>query len=255
MRKNEIEIVCLSRGRAENMKQLFKLLPGALVTVNESEVDEYAKHVDRSCILPHPEMHGAPMARNWILQNVDAEVIVMVDDDLKAVRSNVGSMRRITAPDEILQIILNAAQNCLDTGVNVFGFARTENVVFMQCETEPVKPMHPIYGLVGVIGPAKRILYDETLRSRADLDWTLQVLLKERVVYADTRFYFDFGASFTGSGGHSGTVNANDFRDSILTIKERWGRHVKVSGPSLFDHRATSSASLRVKRKAKNAER
>lgn len=250
-----IEIVTLSRGRPKNMEMMQALVPDITVVVDKAEEADYLRYVDRERLVTHPGKRGAPAVRNWILKNIGADIVVMLDDDLKGVRCNVGSMRYITNPDEIRDIIYNAAQNCLDVGVNVFGFSRTENVMWLKAEVEPIKPMHPIYGCVGVIGNAKRIEYDEGLPSRADLDWTMSVLLRERVVYADVRFTFDFGASFTGSGGNSGLVSGDDFRESMIAVKRRWGKAIKVGGVGMGGDRTTSAGSIRVSRKNRTAQR
>lgn len=252
----DYQIVVPSRRRAENMPRLRSLLPDAYICVDQAERTDYAAHVPEDKLLLHPGKVGGPAVRNWIINNVDAPILVMSDDDFQGVRMLCGSHRFITNADDIRAIVENSARVCDDLDLTTFCYSRTANPIICQPDHYPAEAVHPVYGLFGIMGRARYRLYDEKLRSRADLDWSLRTFLEDRIVYCDLRFYFEFGASFSQSGGNSGLVSAEDFEAAAKLIKQRWGKHVSFR-PSNFTrgHRQTSNGSIRVRRSARNAQR
>ena len=248
-------IVIPSRGRPENMQRLRQLLPSAFVCVDERERDAYAAAVPADKLLLHPPTTGAPAARNWIIRNVKAPCLIQCDDDLFGVRSTLGSRRFITDPEEILAVLENAAVACNDLGLSTFCFSRTANTTVIRPDERPIVPTQQVYGCWGVMNAARQRLYDETLKSRADLDWTLATLLADRCVYADVRFYFDFGASFSGSGGNSGLVTTEDFKRATETVARRWGTSISFRQPGYIKNADTTAGKPAVRRSNRLARR
>jgi hypothetical protein len=91
-------------------------------------------------------------------------------------------------------------------------------------------------------------LYDETLKSRADLDWTMRTLLEDRIVLADIRYYFDFGRSFSGAGGQSGLVTPDDFKRSTEIVGKRWGTSISFKRPGYMKGTETVAGVPHVRR-------
>jgi hypothetical protein len=225
------QIVVPSRGRPKNARVMLSLMPDALICVDERERDDYLAHVPKKQLLLHPPSTGAPAARNWIIQNTSAPCLIQSDDDLSGVRSNVGSKRFITDPDDVMAIIENQVTCCADLGLTTFCWSRTANTTVVHPDEKPFVPTQQVYGCWGVMGNARQRLYDETLKSRADLDWTMRTLLEDRIVLADIRYYFDFGRSFSGSGGQSGLVTPDDFKRSTEIVAKRWGTAISFKRP------------------------
>ena len=249
------QIVIPSRRRADTMKPLMALLPTAFICVDERERADYAAVVPKKRLLVHPPSSGAPAARNWIIQNTDAECLIQCDDDLKGVRTTVGSRRFLTDPDEILAVLENAMTACADLALTTFCFSRTANTTVIRPAERPIVPTQQVYGCWGVMNAARHRLYDDTLKSRADLDWTLKTLLADRCVYADVRFYFDFGASFSGAGGNSGLVTADDFKTATETVAKRWGTAITFKRPGYMKTGDTVAGKPAVKRANRLAKR
>ena len=112
------QIVVPSRRRLENMPTIRRLLPDALICVDESEADEYAELCEGRLLI-HPQMSGLPKIRNWIHANVEADYIAHIDDDFRQVLSQVsvfGNKRKITRAEEISVLIENAGRGnrCTD---------------------------------------------------------------------------------------------------------------------------------------------
>ena len=247
--------ICVpSRRRPLNCAQLNDLLPTSVICIDERERKDYAAFVPKERLLIHPPMDGAPKVRNWMLDNVSAPIIIMLDDDFVGVRSNVGAQRYITDSEEILAILENAVTACSDLDLTTFCFSRTQNLTVIDPVNEPIRPVQQVFGCMGLMGAARKRKFDETLKSRADLDWTLRTLLEDRCVYADVRFYFDFGTSFTGDGGNSGLVSAADFMSASRRVRERWGKHVSFKAPGYVKNREISPGRAVVSRSNKAAK-
>jgi hypothetical protein len=227
----DYRIVVPSRGRPGNVAKLLSLMPSACICVDQRERADYAAVVPKKQLLLHPPSSGGPAARNWIIENVKATCLIQCDDDLSGVRSTIGSRRFLTDPDEVMAVLENAMTACHDLGLTTFCFSRTINTTVIHPELRPIVPVQQVYGCWGVMGAARHRLYDTTLKSRADLDWSLATLLHDRCVYADVRFYFDFGSSFSGAGGNSGLVTADDFKTSTEIVAKRWGRAISFKRP------------------------
>jgi hypothetical protein len=209
---------------------MLSLMPDALICVDERERKDYSA-VPKKQLLLHPPLTGAPAARNWIIRNVTAPCLIQSDDDLVGIRSNIGAKRFITDPDEVMAIIENGVQCCADLKLTTFCWSRTANTTIVRPDERPIVPTQQVYGCWGVMGKARKRLYDETLKSRADLDWTMRTLLEDRIVLADVRFYFDYGRSFSGVGGQSGLVTPEDFKRSTEIVAKRWGTAISFKRP------------------------
>jgi hypothetical protein len=248
------QIVVPSRGRPQNCQTLLSLMPDACICVDEREAKDYAPHVPKKQLLLHPPTRGAPAARNWIIKSTLAPCLIMSDDDLVGVRSNVGSKRFITDPDEVMSIIENAVTCCADLKLSTFCWSRTANTTVIRPDERPIVPTQQVYGIWGMMNKARQRLYDESLISRADLDWTMRTLLEDRVVYADIRYYFDFGRSFSGAGGQSGLVTPDDFKRSTEIVAKRWGRSISFKRPGWMKTGETVAGVPHVKRQSSMAK-
>ena len=242
------QIVVPSRGRPENVKTILSMMPDAFICVDEREERDYRPYLPRKQLLLHPPTTGAPAARNWIIKNVKAPCLIQSDDDLIGIRSNVGSKRFINHPDEVMAIIENAVTCCADLGLTTFCWSRTANTTVVRPEERPIVPTQQVYGCWGVMGKARQRLYDETLTSRADLDWTMRTLLEDRIVLADIRYYFDFGRSFSGHGGQSGLVTPADFKRSTEVVGKRWGKSISFKRPGYMKGGDTVAGTPHVRR-------
>ena len=243
MKKSKYTIMTPSRGRPGNMAQLLSLLPEARITVAESEVDAYRQVVPKRRLIPHPEIDSHGELRLWMLEHCATEVLVMVDDDLEQVVSMVGRRpRAITEPAAIRRIVENAIAVCADLGIKGFGWNRVANPMTFKGH-DPFSFTAPLAGAYGVIG--KDLKFDKTVYFHEDLDLSLKMLERHRVVFVDNRFYWDFGGDRDGPGGLQGVRTGKLVAKSWERLKRRWGssvdRPVKARG--------TPGMSIKVRRR------
>jgi hypothetical protein len=215
-------IVTPSRGRVARFSPLLKAA-GVTVCVAEAEADSY-----RTLGLPlitHPGTGSIGVIRQAILDQVEACCVVMVDDDLKGIRPMVGKSRKlITDADRLLAIVANSVQVCEDLGIHLFAWSRNPNAAYFRA-FDPMNLVAPLAGAFGVIGRDYRFA---DLSRGEDLDLTLQGLLKDRVVFIDNRYYFDFGKVGSGAGGLQGVrSDARRERDSAY-LRRKWGDAVRI---------------------------
>lgn len=254
--KPKLAIIVPSRRRVHNMPTLLRLLPSATVCVCETERSDYAAAVPAEQLMTHPRLGGGlPEIMNWLIDNVPAPILVTVDDDLEGVQATTGSCRYITDSEEILAIIENAARNCHDLGLGAFCFSRTPNTTIIHPDVRPIVPTQLVAGCRGVMGPARHRKYKTNMHGRADFDWTMQTLLEDRCIYADIRFYFDFGPTYSGRGGSVGLITPEGFEAASRALKARWAGCVSFKAPGYIKKRNVTAMGIRVSRTSKLAQR
>jgi hypothetical protein len=105
------------------------------------------------------------------------------------------------------------------------------------------------------MGKARYRKYKTNMHGRADFDWTMQTLLEDRCIYADIRFYFDFGPIYSGRGGSVGLITPEVFEASSRALKARWGGCLSFKAPGYVKKREVTAMSIRVSRTNNRAQR
>lgn len=212
------------------MPTIRELLPSAIICVDEREVEDYRSYVPDENLLAHPEFDGLPAIRNWIVDTIKTDAVVLIDDDLTCVRCTTGSKRAVTDSEEILAIIENGLIACSDLDLGVFCFSRTTNTTIIRPDVRPIVPVQQVFSAFGVMNRARHRKWRTDLHGRADVDYTMQTLLDDRCLYADIRYYFDFGRIYSGRGGAVGLISTSDFLEASKRLKDRWGKHINYGG-------------------------
>jgi len=161
-----------------------------------------------------------------VCDNAQEDCVVMVDDDLRCVWTTIGKQRPITDPAAIWQIITNTHATCCDLGITVFCWSRAANPKYGQPELHPIRLVAPISSAYGIRGAARERRFDVQTDPREDLDFTLQTLLVDRILFADMRFYWDFGRDFAGRGGNVGLAGPEKYDRANKVLREKWGDYI-----------------------------
>ena len=220
-----MKIVIPSKGRAAVLPQkALRLFPDALVCVGDDEVDAYGKVTTN--LLVHPaSVVGIGPLRQWVLDNVADPCVVMVDDDVTHVYSQVGfHKKRIEDADTARAIVERTAILAQDAGVRVFGFQQAARPL-SYANFRPFSLDTWVGGLVGIIG--RELRYDPSLLLRADIDFCLQSLVRDRFVMVDGRYSF-IHTRFAGSGGNATNRSAARHAQEIAYLKRKWGKYLDV---------------------------
>ena len=215
-----MKIVIPSKGRAETLQEkALRLFPDALVCVGDDEVEAYGKITDH--LLDHPAtVAGIGPLRQWVLDHVEDPCVVMVDDDVTHVYSQVGfHKRRIEDADTARALVERLAILAQDAGARVFGFQQAARPL-TYANFRPFSLNTWVGGLVGIIG--RELRYDPALLLRADIDFCLQSLMRDRFVLVDGRYSF-IHTRFAGKGGNAGNRSAERHAREIAYLKRKWG--------------------------------
>ena len=219
-----MQVVMPSRGRPQNIPKVTKLFPDAVICVGEDEAERYSKHTDN--LLVHPEnVTGIGPLRQWILDNVKDETVLMVDDDVYSIYSLCGfSKWKIHDPDSIRRILEVTALCAKDAGARVFGFNQSWDVRKFN-HTKPFILRTWVGGVIGIIG--RELRYDPSLHLRADIDFCLESIKRHKIIWMENRYSF-VHRRFVGQGGNAVSRSKERNDHEIAYLQAKWKRHLQV---------------------------
>lgn len=226
-----VKIVIPSRGRSDTIvKQSLKLLPEAFVIVDEIEYDDYAKVMDKDRLLTHPSIHGITKICNYIIKLHPTEPIAMFGDDHTHLVAMPGWSTRRLKPTDVPWLLDNAAQCAADAGCGLWGFGRNANPIMY----EPTRPWRIAQWITSPIGfvPGHGLKFDERLNLMADVDLSLQSLVKHRITWFDSRFCF-IGAALNNRGGNAHMRSEEAFSRERAILKQKWGKFIRFDNTAV----------------------
>lgn len=214
-----IETVILSRGRSDTIIS-HKLFPDAVLCIPDSEKEAYAHIPNRKVYVPD-NIKGLGFLRNWILDNFPNDAIVMVDDDVKKLWINSRLKGEgITDPEIIKQVIYSTALCAKDLGTSCFGFNQ-------KWDTRKYRPTEPFAhvgfagGVIGIIG--RRIRFIDHL-FKVDVDFCLETLKQDRVIWLDNRYSF-VQTRNNNKGGNSLFRTREKVEQEVDNLRKKWGQY------------------------------
>ena len=220
-----MKIIIPTRGRADVIgDKALKLFPDATLCIGEDETDAYAAVSDRLLVHPSNVLGIGPL-RQWVLDHVADPCVVMVDDDVTHVYSQVGFHKwRIEDADTARAIVERLAILAADADVRVFGFNQAARPL-TYANFRPLSLDTWVGGMVGIIG--RELRYDTSLLLRADIDFCLQSLLHDRIVLVDGRYSF-IHTRFAGGGGNAANRSSERHMREIAYLRRKWGPCLSV---------------------------
>lgn len=233
------------------MATMQSLLPNATVCVEDSEVETYAKYVDREKLWPHPPLGGLNQIISWMMENCKADCMIYCDDDLQGLRPTLTRPALVTDPDVIRDVIENQVVCCHDLQLGVFCWIRSQNKLLLEPEYFPYRLVMPIQGCWGVMNTARRRLFDPGMNGRGDVDFTLETLVRDRVILTDCRWYWDFGRVSAGKGGNAGMLTTDELDTAQRDIETKWGNAVSfgTTDSGVSGRRTMPRCSIKVSRR------
>ena len=219
MAKSSYKVVILSRGRSDTIIT-HKIMPYADLVVPVSEVKLY-KHTNCNIVPIPDELHGLGKVRNWVLDNYQEECIIMADDDIHKVALVSGQRLRYSKDvDYIRQLLENTYVCAKDLGVSLFGFSQRPDVrIYMP--NNPFSFNSWVGGVIGVIGRKYRFIENKL---KVDIDFFLQNMLRDRIVYVDLRYSF-IQERYKNKGGNSIYRTEEQIKKELEILKKRWGKY------------------------------
>lgn len=243
MKDLDIKILIISRSRYDSiLGNTCALLPEFIeVLVPVSEKEKYEAAIPNPILTVPDEVEGLGQLRNWILDNFEEETVIMIDDDINKCYCLTGyRTRSIKDPEEVLQIIINAAVMCKDAGLHCFGFSQTD--IRKYNGTEPFKLNGWVGCVIGVIGRRYRFRND---KFKVDFDFCLQNILVDRCVWIDGRYTFAQKRD-TNLGGNAKFRTEDEYNASLESLLEKWGDAL-----SFRKHKGQVRLAVKVQRRQK----
>lgn len=220
-----MKIVIPTKGRADIIAdKALRLFPDATLCVGDDEVAAYSKVSEK--LLVHPSnVVGIGPLRQWVMDHVEDPCVVMVDDDVTHIYSQVGFHKlRIKDAGTARALVERTAIAAADAGARVFGFQQAARPL-TYANFRPFSLNTWVGGVVGIIG--RELRYDTSLLLRADIDFCLQSLVRDRFVFVDGRYSF-IHTRFAGAGGNAKQRSAARHEQEIKYLKRKWGPYLDV---------------------------
>ena len=223
----KIKKLIMSRGRPQNIPALIENFPFATLCIAKGESEDYREWPGE--VLYHPDdVVGLSVTRQWILEYFREKNcgVFYLDDDIKGVYSVVSpSGRKIDNPNDIDQLIDNAAQCSCDAGIPLFGFSISAQPHYFKSS----KPFYLSTWLAGAFGVHAfgDLNFDTNLKTREDVDIAMQCLRKYRIVWKDARFSFQFALNFNDGGAQALRTKDLDMQ-SVGRLKKKWGGALRL---------------------------
>ena len=193
------------------------------VLVPDDEEALYKAKVKNPILTIPAEVKGLGEVRNWVLEHFSEEIVVMIDDDIARLYCLTGERSlEISDPDEVVQVVINTAVMAKDLGIHVFGFSQTD--IRKYNGTEPFTLASWVGGVIGVIGRKYTFRKD---KYKVDIDYCLQNLLVDRILWQDNRYLFSQKRD-NNKGGNSLFRTETDFNKSVQSLKDKWGDNINV---------------------------
>ena len=220
-----IKVFSPSYKRSGNVK-VARWVDQVVICVHEFEVREYRKnHSNELLILPDSLRGNMAKVRNFILDHCEAEICVMMDDDVESVgyfeKGKAVTMEWNSVQDKILEWSVQA----MELGTVLFG-------INLQSDPKFYREYSPISFQVPVLGPFSCILtkgndirYDERLSLNEDYDYFLQVIRKHHKVLRWNKFHYRAG-HLKESGGCGAYRSLKREKAQAEIMLKKWGPSV-----------------------------
>jgi hypothetical protein len=210
-----------------------------IIFCHESEAEAYAKGNKNDIIQIPDELAGKGMAviRNFILNSIDDDVL-MLDDDIKSfgfyekneTREELDAMEFYLFAEDMFQM-------AKDAGTVLWG-------VNLQSDKKFYREYSPFSLSSVVLGPCFGVVkndlrFDERLGLKEDYDYALQVLLKHRKVLRNNKFNYIAGHINKSGGCASYRTSLKEIAQLEL-FQRKWGsKIVKI-------HRKTQGGNVSI---------
>lgn len=218
-----IEYISPSYKRAGKTK-VTKWLDDVVLAVHKFEEEQYREHHNNLLILSDDSKGNMAKVRNEILDRCNADICVMLDDDVSSIGFHENGEQNTLAPSELNEIILNMGEMAEDLGTVLFGFNLQSDPKFYR-EYSPFSFLTPVLGTFSCILTKTDIRYDDRLGLNEDYDFALQVLNKHRRILRNNKFYYMADHLTLEGGCGAYRVLDEEKRQAEIMIR-KWGSRV-----------------------------
>lgn len=216
-----------SKGRAECVKSLDRVLDGVLY-VPQNEVVDYNRRYPKVIAVP-TEIRGITKTRNWILKNTSERRVVFVDDDAKTVGwtellEEHGKQRQLGAK-EVTGEFIKLFEVTEQLHYRIWGVAT-------QAALRAIYPWSPFLfqsyvtgSCMGVINDGETF-FDEEFPVKEDYELCLRCIHEDGGIVAARYFYFEC-EHWTQNGGCKDYRTQEMETDAIQKLIKKYGSCIR----------------------------
>ena len=221
----KIKIVIPSYGRADKVIT-GRAIESAYICCPESQAEDYKKHNKNELIVLPDECDGnVSKKRNWILNNVEADAICMIDDDVSAICMYENDKRIHLTENEVYEFIEKYSKLAKEVGTVLWGVNLLKDRIAYQ-EFRPFNFLVPVLGPfnVHINNPCR---YDESLLLKEDYDMSLQVIQQYRKLLRVNKFHYIVKKYRDRNEGGCTSYRSNDKeKEQMLLLQKKWGKKI-----------------------------
>ena len=180
-----VAVVCLSRDRSGVLaKRTDKLIADYhLFHCGEGYDRDYNGVIARHEV--PASLAGLSAVRNYVLRQLDQNVVVFVDDDFESIAYTHSAQYAYLDSTGVQAMLVNLIVNALDVGARVFGISEFD--IRTASPLAPLRFRAVMGGLIGIVG--RGLWFDERNKLKVDYDYCLQSMSHDRLVLKDQRYW------------------------------------------------------------------
>lgn len=213
-------IYIISYNRADEIKT-HKFLEYYKVVIRESEKDKYLKVIPEENLLPVPdgEICGFTKVMNWVIENAEEDVIVILDDDIEKFQYRLEYNSSIEDNSIITEELERVGQLIFDLDIGLASVDVTPAPWNYRSEFE----------FTGTSGGCRwfnrsifKSRYTTDIGDSCDFDVVFQELIKNRIILKPKYFTANAMLDLNKGGitkSRQGTI------DSYKAMKIKWGKY------------------------------
>lgn len=200
-------------------------LPEAYICIGEAEKDAYAANygADRLIVMPDSIQGNIARVRNWMLDNIGGNLVMMDDDVRYLSRTSARECRPLNA-DHAMQFLENGFIMAEDIGAYLWGMQVTPDRL-LYCEYTPFSTQAPVLATVCCHRAGTELRYDERIPLKEDYDFYLQNLKRYRKVLRFNMYHYH-PEHIIGEGGCIAYRTMERERECADLLVKKWGSRI-----------------------------
>lgn len=199
---------------------IFNYMDDINFVVGKNEFEGYRKYYKNVIAIPDRVNGNIARVRNWILDNSDADIIVMIDDDVEYIQYFEDKLRYIVNAKKLKRLVMNWAEIAIDIGTVLFGVNLT-NAPKHYREYAPFSFLSPVCGTFFCV-VNNSIRFDERLYLNEDYDYFIQVMNECRKVLRVNKYHYQVN-HLTKAGGCTLYRTMDREKEQARIMIKKWG--------------------------------
>jgi hypothetical protein len=222
-----VKIVIPSHKRATRVRT-SSVVANAAICVPKAQADLYKRCNPGIEVVQHPDdVIGLARKRDWIVKHF--KNVFMLDDDIDGMRRLYSDREDATLVEPLLayDIIQATALAAKEAGAFLYGFSHSPTPVSFN-SLNPIKLTGYVTGCAHGVLEGSKLWYNPEIICNEDYWISLLNAYHHRMLYKDTRYYFDQKDTFVNAGGLAEFRNVDAERKDFELLHRTFGDAVYI---------------------------